>query len=126
MSQGHYHAGGANMTQNQGNMIGDRPCVRQSRLYREHVGGNAMKELLGQDTLKWDTNRTQGAYQGGRVYDHNAPLADKPKNTIPETFAKAAPVQQEQPRDASGVDAMRHRRGAGQANKQTYNFMTGQ
>ncbi|RNF19427.1 uncharacterized protein Tco025E_04184 [Trypanosoma conorhini] len=72
---GHQHLGDPALTQNQGNLLGDRPCVRQSRLYREHVGGNTMKELMGQDGLKWDTTRTQGVYAGGRAFDHN----DKPR-----------------------------------------------
>lgn len=69
MSSGHKNLGGG--TQNQGNVLGDRPCVRQSRLYREHNGGNAMKDLLGQADLKWDVDRQQGAYKGMRVFDHN-------------------------------------------------------
>lgn len=69
---GHYNAGGVHSTQNQNNHLGDRPCVRQSRLYREHNGGNAMKDLLGQSDLKWETNAQQGAYSGKRVYDHNS------------------------------------------------------
>lgn len=59
------------LTQNQGNVLGDRPCVRQSKLYREQVGGNDMKALLGQEHLQWDTTQTQGCYSGGSVYDHN-------------------------------------------------------
>ena len=58
-------------TQNQGNHIGDRSCVRQSKLYRRYESGNAVKELLGTGHLRWDENRKQGAYQGQRVYDHN-------------------------------------------------------
>ncbi|KEG08605.1 hypothetical protein DQ04_06821010 [Trypanosoma grayi] len=69
--RGHQHLGDPSLTQNQGNTLGDRPCVRQSRLYREHVGGNAMKELMGQDGLKWDTTQTQGVYAGGKAFDHN-------------------------------------------------------
>ncbi|CAD2222633.1 hypothetical protein AGDE_10412 [Angomonas deanei] len=68
---GHYHAGDPGLTQNQGNVLGDRPCVRQSKLYREQVGGNAMKDIMGQSELKWNTTQLQGAYGGGSVYDHN-------------------------------------------------------
>lgn len=68
---GHYNAGGVGATQNQNNHLGDRPCVRQSRLYREHCGGNAMKELMGQSSLKWDTTKQEGAYKGKAVFDHN-------------------------------------------------------
>lgn len=68
---GHYNAGNGSGTQNQNNHLGDRPCVRQSRLYREHCGGNAMKELMGQGNLKWDTSAQEGAYKGKKVFDHN-------------------------------------------------------
>lgn len=68
---GHRHTNDPNLTQNQGNMLGDRPCVRQSRLYREGCSGNAMKELMGQSELSWKTDQTEGCYGGGRVYDHN-------------------------------------------------------
>uniref|UniRef100_A0A7S4PQ04 Uncharacterized protein n=1 Tax=Guillardia theta TaxID=55529 RepID=A0A7S4PQ04_GUITH len=66
---GHWHDSRAG-TQNQGNHIGDRPCVRQSKLYRKYESGNSIKDLLGQGSLKWDENRKQGAYSG-KVYDHN-------------------------------------------------------
>lgn len=105
MSQGHRHLGGPDATQNQGNVLGDRPCVRQSKLYREHVGGNAMKELLGQDQLKWKTDAQEGVYAGKAVFDHNGK---------PPTPAQPA------------EEASKHRRGAGAANKQTYNALTGQ
>jgi hypothetical protein len=68
---GHYNTGGVGATQNQGNHLGDRPCVRQSRTYRQHNGGNAMKDLLGQSNLNWDTDKQQGVYAGKRVFDHN-------------------------------------------------------
>jgi hypothetical protein len=61
-----HHGGGEGIEKN--NHLGDRPCVRQSRLYREHVGGNAMKDLLGQGNLKWDLNQQEGAYKGKRVH----------------------------------------------------------
>ena len=126
MSHGHMHLGGAGMTQNQGNVLGDRPCVRQSKLYREHVGGNTMKELMGQESLKWDTNRTEGAYQGGRVFDHNSQQQQQqfqqPQQPLADKRANAAPVQAPAP----GVKESGFRRGSGYANKQTYNILTGQ
>jgi len=57
-------------SQNVGNHLGSRSCVRQSRLYREYESGNATKALLGQDDLIWDTRKKQGAYSGHSVYDH--------------------------------------------------------
>lgn len=137
---GHQHLGGPGLTQNQGNIIGDRPCVRQSRNYREHLGGNAMKELMGQDQLKWDTTRTQGAYEGGNVFD---PDRDGPGHRAgaqrQQQFNNPPPVQQQQQQVnqyqssnnqyGSGQPAPQaagHRRGAGQANRSTYNILTGQ
>uniref|UniRef100_A0A7S0H965 Uncharacterized protein n=1 Tax=Hanusia phi TaxID=3032 RepID=A0A7S0H965_9CRYP len=95
---GHWHDSRAG-TQNQGNHIGDRPCVRQSKLYRKYESGNSIKDLLGQGSLKWDENRKQGAYSG-KVYDHNKAdhsLAAKTRErALPErdealSLAEAAP-----------------------------------
>lgn len=66
---GHWHDATAG-TQNQGNHIGDRSCVRQSKLYRRYESGNAVKELLGTGHLKWNENKKEGAYKGQKVYDH--------------------------------------------------------
>jgi hypothetical protein len=66
---GHRHNPSA-ATQNQGNSLGDRACVRQSKLYRVHESGNDVKALLGTAHLCWDTNQKQGAYAGHKVYDH--------------------------------------------------------
>src|SRR3989338_8411382 len=67
-SGGHYWGGAPGQTQNQGNMLGDRPCVRQSKINREHMGGNNMKDILGQEQLKWDTNKQEGVYAGRGVW----------------------------------------------------------
>jgi hypothetical protein len=112
------------MTQNQGNVLGDRPCVRQSKLYRHHDGGNSMKELLGQDALKWDTTRTQGAYEGGRVYDHNSTSSNHvtgQQQQFSNVPLAVKPSNMSEPMPSKGF-----RRGSGQANKQTYNFLTGE
>jgi len=66
---GHQNLGGG--TQNQGNILGDRSCVRQSKLYRQHESGNTMKELMGHDTLAWKVDSKEGAYAGHAVYDHD-------------------------------------------------------
>ncbi len=71
MSQGHRWAGSAGQTQNQGNVLGDRPCVRQSANYRQHLGGNAVKEAMGQSNLCWKINEQEGAYAGMKTFDHN-------------------------------------------------------
>ena len=123
------------MTQNQGNQLGDRPCVRQSRLYREHVGGNAMKGLLGQDSLAWDTNNQQGAYAGRKVYDHNVdgPQTNQANGTSAPAQAHGHPSQQQpqqQPQQGNQnqgeAPAVGHRRGAGAANRSTYNILSHQ
>ena len=65
---GHWHDPTA-ATQNQGNQLGSRPCVRQSQLFRQNESGNTMKSLLGSSHLAWDTKHTQGAYAGRPAYD---------------------------------------------------------
>eukprot|EP00445_Apocalathium_hangoei_P007824 CAMPEP_0203859510 /NCGR_PEP_ID=MMETSP0359-20131031/11890_1 /ASSEMBLY_ACC=CAM_ASM_000338 /TAXON_ID=268821 /ORGANISM="Scrippsiella Hangoei, Strain SHTV-5" /LENGTH=226 /DNA_ID=CAMNT_0050776441 /DNA_START=47 /DNA_END=723 /DNA_ORIENTATION=+ len=40
-------------SQNVGNMLGSRPCVRQTPLYRKHESGNSMKNILGMGHLAW-------------------------------------------------------------------------
>jgi hypothetical protein len=66
---GHKHDSSAG-TQNQGNTLGDRSCVRQSKLYRMRESGNDIKSILGTPHLCWDTRQKQGAYEGQAVYDH--------------------------------------------------------
>lgn len=58
-------------TQNQGNSLGDRSCVRQSKLYRQYESGNGVKDILGSSHLAWNANEKEGAYKGHKVYDHN-------------------------------------------------------
>lgn len=117
MSQGHRWCGGVGATQNQGNILGDRPCVRQSKLYRERDGGNAMKDLLGQTDLKWQTDRCQGVYAGQRVHD---PLSDRPAN--PPVVVAQKPAAVANPPPQQQVAGMRR----GNANQQSYNILTGQ
>jgi hypothetical protein len=71
---GHWHDPTA-ATQNQGNQLGSRPCVRQSQLFRQNESGNTMKSLLGSSHLQWDTKHTQGAYDGRPAYDASAHFA---------------------------------------------------
>ena len=71
---GHWHDPSA-ATQNQGNQLGSRPCVRQSQLFRQNESGNTMKSLLGSSHLQWDTKHTQGAYDGRPAYDASAHFA---------------------------------------------------
>ena len=54
------HAPGASIEN--GNTLGTRPVVRQSKLYRQHDSGNAMKAAMGHDALTWDTERLQVRY----------------------------------------------------------------
>ena len=67
---GHHHQPG--MPQNLGNTLGARPCVRQSKLYRQHESGNAAKSLLGMGNLAWSIDHKEGAYKGQRAYDHHS------------------------------------------------------
>ena len=69
-----------------GNRLGNRPVVRQSKIYRTNESGNAMKSLLGQDNLAWDTEKQQGVFSGQAVYDGEAGTYN----------AGASPLQQQQ------------------------------
>ena len=69
MSKGHYHDMSAG-TQNQGNKLGDRSCIRQSRLYREYESGNNVKDLLGTSNLKWNPNKKEGKLAYIYIYIH--------------------------------------------------------
>lgn len=64
--QGMSHVG--NSIEN-GNRLGERPVVRQSKLYRQNESGNAMKAALGHDELKWETDALQGVFAGQGLYD---------------------------------------------------------
>ena len=52
-SQSHLHLSCPSSTQNQGNVLGERPCVRRNVIGTRHGGGNAMKALLSNETLQW-------------------------------------------------------------------------
>lgn len=86
---GHHHNSNAG-TQNQGNSLGDRACVRQSKLYRQHESGNDVKSILGTDHLRWDTERQEGAYKGQQVFDHN-----KPNSVTNELRARSSDMKNE-------------------------------
>eukprot|EP00933_Yihiella_yeosuensis_P053555 TRINITY_DN51808_c0_g1_i1.p1 TRINITY_DN51808_c0_g1~~TRINITY_DN51808_c0_g1_i1.p1 ORF type:complete len:390 (+),score=73.47 TRINITY_DN51808_c0_g1_i1:84-1253(+) len=65
----HTHASTA-ASQNLGNSLGSRPCVRQTSLYRRHESGNAMKAILGVSHLAWQQGkRCQGRCQGRGTLD---------------------------------------------------------
>jgi len=132
------------MTQNQGNVIGDRPCVRQSRLFRQHDAGNAMKDLMGHSHLNWKTDVQEGAYAGKGVYDHNAPgnrTASQPKAAMqqqsPQQYQQA-PQQQYQQAPAPMVEQVVNQQAAPQGKPKArggyhnnprdagFNFFTGE
>ena len=51
-----------------GNVLGSRPVVRQSQIYRTNESGNAMKDLLGVGHLSWSTTKQEGVFAG--QYDY--------------------------------------------------------
>lgn len=61
--------GGPSASIENGNRLGARPVVRQSKFYREGNSGNAVKDLLGQGDLAWDLDQQQGAFSGQPMYD---------------------------------------------------------
>ena len=74
-----------------GNSLGQKPVVRQSKLYREKESGNAMKALFGQDNLAWKTDEQEGVFSGQGVYD-----AKTHTETEGAPVATGAAAQQEQ------------------------------
>ena len=75
MASSHHHDGRFG-SQNLGNAIGTKSCVRQSRHFREYESGNSMKGLLGTPNLAWDVHKKQGAYSGP-VFDASADSAPR-------------------------------------------------
>ena len=69
MMRGSPLGGGGGGSIENGNRLGQRPVVRQSKFYREGNAGNAMKGLLGQDSLAWDTEKNEGVFAGQALYD---------------------------------------------------------
>ena len=74
-------------SQNLGNFIGTRSCIRQSKLFRQYESGNSMKALLGQPNLAWQTDEKEGAYRGQPVWDANV--------AGPTKCAEPAPANQQ-------------------------------
>ena len=112
MTQGHRHVGGPDVTINQGNIIGDRPCVRQSKLYRKYDSGNPIREALGHEKINWDVNQQQGAYKGLGIYDH----------TIKET----APLTQQPAKEGNISNEQIPRRRNYHTDSVNYNILTGE
>ncbi len=67
---GHRHDSSV-ASQNLGNTLGSRSCVRQSKLYRQYESGNDVKAILGTSHLCWRTDQKEGAYKGQKIYDHD-------------------------------------------------------
>ncbi|CAK0838900.1 unnamed protein product [Prorocentrum cordatum] len=63
LGRGAYHDPSSG-SQNLGNHIGTRSCVRQSKFFRMYESGNATKALLGQQSLQWSLEEKEGAYRG--------------------------------------------------------------
>eukprot|EP01006_Ploeotia_vitrea_P057934 TRINITY_DN68493_c0_g1_i1.p2 TRINITY_DN68493_c0_g1~~TRINITY_DN68493_c0_g1_i1.p2 ORF type:complete len:105 (+),score=6.31 TRINITY_DN68493_c0_g1_i1:29-343(+) len=78
----HFHDSGAS-TQNQGNALGSRACVRQTDTYKQCHSGNVMKDILGQSDLKWDVPERQTTKSG--------------RATAPAPSSMGAVIQQEPP-----------------------------
>jgi len=53
-------------SQNVGNCLGERPCVRQTPIYKRDISGNNMKELLGMGHLAWDSRDPDSGRGRGR------------------------------------------------------------
>ena len=58
---------------NQGNSLGNRPVIRQSKYFRQYESGNETKALLGQSNLIWKTDVVQGVFNGQNAFDADDP-----------------------------------------------------
>lgn len=92
--RGHTHSLSAE-TQNQGNVLGDRSSVRQSKFFRQYESGNTMKGLLGSSNLAWNVNEKEGAYKGQAVYDFNgqAPTLNRKPYLEPLSHDSSGPSE---------------------------------
>jgi hypothetical protein len=95
-SRGHHVAFDS---QNIGNTLGDRSCVRQSKYFRQYESGNSMKGLLGNSNLGWNTQEKEGVFKGQKVYDF-----DNAHNT-----SAKAPQQAYQSRSPAATTSYRDR-----------------
>lgn len=87
--------GGSGSIEN-GNRLGARPVVRQSKFYREGNSGNAVKDLLGQGDLAWDLNQQEGAFAGHPMYDgrQQGYIHGQQQQRPPQRPPQAPPPQQ--------------------------------
>ena len=92
----HHHDPSAG-TQNQGNSLGARSCVRQSKLYRQYESGNDVKHIMGTPHLQWNPNKKEGAYEGEPVFDHNLPHGYRKKSDADrdDSFRSKAPTKKD-------------------------------
>ena len=97
----HWHDSNAG-TQNQGNVLGARPCVRQSKLFRSYESGNGVKGLLGTPHLQWEENRQQGAYANQPVWDHETGGGSYLARSAPPPAQTNAPRSYERSSQAYG------------------------
>ena len=133
MSQSHWRSGDNNLTQNQGNMVGDRPAVRMTPLAREHLGGNAMKDLMGHSDLNHDLEKPEGVYapaakaracgQQDGITMNPGQMHQSPQNQQQQQAPQKQQQQQQAPQQQQQQGG---RPGAGKANQATYNIFTGE
>ena len=82
-----------------GNRLGERPVVRQSKFFRENESGNQMKNILGHDNLSWDADKQQGVFQGQSVYDGRTQAYNGGQQALPppqQQQQRFSPQQQQQ------------------------------
>ena len=84
----HYHDPSA-ATQNQGNVLGSRACVKQSWRAKQQESGNAVKGILGYGNIQWSAEKrsttvNQHRQQQQRQNPKPATAATKPKQQKPK------------------------------------------
>lgn len=73
-----YHDPNA-VTQNQGNMIGMRPTIRQTLNFRQHESGNSVKALLGHESGHLQRNTGLSSQSSGQ-YETSSSSYGSPAN----------------------------------------------
>ena len=101
----HYHDPGA-ATQNQGNVLGTRACVKQSWRAKQQESGNAVKGILGYGNIQWSaTKRSTTVSQGQRQPRGGPhPLRKQGKGKQPATAVTTATITK-QPAAAAAAAA---------------------
>ncbi len=92
----HYHDPSA-ATQNQGNVLGSRACVKQSWRAKQQESGNAVKGILGYGNIQWSAVKRSTTVNQHRQQQQRQ-RQQKPKPATAATKPKQQKPKQQQPK----------------------------